>query len=52
MKRFIPWVVVVDADDHWTWECPGCLKEVNEEDPLEEGDIVVCEKCGKEYRVD
>lgn len=52
MKKDLPFIEVTDEGvNGWGWECPYCWKSMIEEDPVAEGDILVCEGCGKEYRV-
>lgn len=51
MKRYIPFVDVVDnAELGWLWRCPHCRHEMLE-DEMAQCDILVCDKCGFEFRV-
>ena len=50
IRRLTP-VEVADADDAgWAWACPACGLEMIQEDPLAEGDILICDRCKQEFR--
>lgn len=36
----------------WVWECPVCEAENHEEDDREHVGGVVCENCGREFKLD
>lgn len=52
MKKVLPKVEVVDKGPQgWGWACEYCRHEMVEDDPLADGDILICDKCGRWYQV-
>lgn len=41
---------VTDEGQTWGWECDKCDQHHSEDDPLAEGDLLICENCGERYR--
>ncbi|WP_155321209.1 hypothetical protein [Desulfosarcina ovata] len=45
----LPDMDVTDGGETWDWEC-GCGHPHRDDDPLGEGDMLICDRCGKKYR--